>query len=452
MLTIKIIELMYYKRLLRIALCAVVVLLSSCATTHEIMLADFISFSDEAETSYDRKSRYNQGKPYILYEGETKNEKGDVIATGKGINRGKISALTGKLGSVARLEGENTAGYYAMDLGLERVKYIRKKILKKDKLTKFYIIYITDGLDNISVQTAKNNKRGSYKTLDAYIKTLNKRKSRLMGSGKDQQCFQIYPLGLIGEDMNRIGEDNNMSKEQLTEWMKEYMEGFRGSSKGWETPEVTLADNWDKLTEEFIDKFTSSRYQFYIPKGYLNKRVKMTLTDEEDGIQTFVEGTYKKKGGKFILADVKLTGKLISKTGRDGDKYRFTEIKAFNNANKKDKMSWFAIENLSRDGKPYKVYLGNGDRRDPKAPRQQFQEVSDKDVKKKHSNNSADGRWIFNSEYDGKAHAGVNTYVLFIADVSKSIGEVGEVKGGKEKEAETLNAIFDVIKSEIPQQ
>ncbi|MBO7234693.1 MAG: hypothetical protein J6V13_06870 [Paludibacteraceae bacterium] len=443
---------MYYKRLLRIALCAVVVLLSSCATTHEIMLADFISFSDDAETSYNRKSRYNQGKPYILYEGETKNKKGDVIATGKGMDRGQISKMTGKLKSVARLEGENTAGYYALDLGLERVKYVRKKILKKDKLTKFYIIYITDGLDNISVQTAKNNKRGSYKTLDAYIKKLNKRKSRLMGSGKDQQCFQIYPLGLIGEDMKRIGEDNTMSKEELTKWMSEYMEGFRGSSKGWETPEVTLADSWDTLQKEFIEKFTSSRYQFYIPKGYLNKRVRMTLTDEEEGNQTFVEGTYKKKGGKYILADVELKENLVSNTAKNGPEYEFEEIKAFNNANKKDKMSWFAIENLSRDGKPYKVYLGNGDRRDPKAPRQQFQEVNDKDINKKHSNNAAGERWIFNSEYDGKAHAGVNTYVLFIADVSKSIGEVGEEDGGKVKEATTLQEIFDVIKSEIPQQ
>lgn len=443
---------MYYKRLLRIALCAVVVLLSSCATTHEIMLADFINFSDDAETSYDRKSRYNQGKPYILYEGETKNKKGDVIATGKGMDRGQINKLTGKLKSVRRLEGENTAGYYAMDLGLERVKYVRKKILKKDKLTKFYIIYVTDGLDNISVQTAKNNKRGSYKTLDAYIKKLNKRKKRLMGCGKDQQCFQIYPLGLIGEDMNRIGEDNNMTKEELTKWMSEYMEGFRGSSKGWETPEVTLADNWDTLRTEFIDKFTSSRYQFYIPKGYLNKRVKMTLTDEEGGIQTYVEGTYKKKGGKYILADVYLGRKLMSNTAKEGPKNIFKEIKAFNNANKKDKMSWFAIENLSRDGKPYKVYLGDGDRRDPKAPKQHFLEVNNKDVKKKHSNNSVDGRLIFNSEYDGKAHAGVNTYVLFIADVSKSIGEVGEEDGGKAKESDTLEKIFEVIKREIPQQ
>ena len=57
---------------------------------------------------------------------------------------------------------------------------------------------------------------------------------------------------------------------------------------------MTLDDSWDTLQKEFIEKFTSSRYQFYIPKGYLNKRVRMTLTDEEEGNQTFKKN-YKHK-------------------------------------------------------------------------------------------------------------------------------------------------------------
>lgn len=401
----------------KVLLGIVVLLMASCATTHEIMLADVITFADDANTSYTYrkgpfKNLFRQSQPYEVY----KNGK---------YNRKEAAAVKGKLDAIATTSGFNTAGYYALDLGLDRVKYVRKKVLKGDKQTRYYIIYLTDGLDNTSVQVAKNNRQGNYKNEQQYIKKLDKKKSKLMGGGKNQQCFQIYPMLYIGDDLTKIQKQNKMNDTQFLNWAAEQMKPFEGASKGWEKQDAMLATDWTNLAEQLEEKFTSASYEFYVPKGYLNKRVRMTLHDE-NGVETTIEGFYTKKGGKYILKEVELKGGLSSKTGQTGNRSNLSVVTSFNNDDKKSDKSWFKVENLNCNGQNYKVYTGSNPDLAPK------QDYLDKNY------------WLFNSEYEKSARASVNTYILFVADVSASLGADGPIA-----ESELLKGFYNMVTTSI---
>ena len=142
--------------------------MASCATKHKIMLADVITFSDDAQASYLTSNKAQQLPPYVIYQ----EDEVDNISEDNYKSDGAF-ALKKQLMNFKKMQGKNTAGYYAMDLGLDRVKYVKNKILKGDKQSKFYIIYITDGLDNISVQAAKNHNKGTYANLTQYIEKRN---------------------------------------------------------------------------------------------------------------------------------------------------------------------------------------------------------------------------------------------------------------------------------------
>lgn len=302
---------------------------------------------------------------------------------------------------------------------------MRKKVLKGDKQTRYYIIYLTDGLDNTSVQVAKNNRQGNYKNDEEYINKLNKKKAKLMGCGKNQQCFQIYPMLYIGDDLRKIEKQNKMDSVQFLSWAAEQMKPFEGASKGWEKQDAMLDTVWQDLAKKLEEKFTSASYEFYVPKGYINKRIRMTLYDER-GVETFIEGLYTKQGGKYILKDVELKGGLSSTTGRTGDGRNISVVVSFNNNDKKSDKSWFKVENLNCNGLNYKVYTGSNPKWAPK------QDYFNKNY------------WLFNSEYDKSARASVNTYILFIADVSASLGKEGPIE-----ESELLKAFYEMITASI---
>lgn len=410
-----------------------ILVMASCATTHKIMLADVITFSDDVQASYLTPNKAKQLPPYVIYqEDEMDSDPKDNYKSDGAI------ALKKKLMNLNELQGKNTAGYYAMDLGLDRVKYVKNKILKGDKQSKFYIIYITDGLDNISVQAAKNHNKGSYASLAQYIEKQNQKKKKLMGGGKEQNLFQIYPMVFIGEDLKQIRNANPLMRQDSTkfnEWLLKNMEGFTGASGDFNKPQPMLSNNWGSLASELKEKFTAASYEFYIPKGYLNKRIRMTLHDEQRLDTTYIEGTYIKKGNKYMLTKVELIGGLCSKSDKKGSqnggmRTNIPTILSFNNDDKKATESWFRIENLSleynKNGEKatqnYKVYAGDNKKY---LPKQEYQDGS---------------FWLYNSEYNGSALATVNTYILFIADVSSSLG----TKGPKE-ESKLLIGFFDEI-------
>ena len=408
-----------------------ILVLESCATKHKIMLADVITFSDDAQASYLTSNKAQQLPPYVIYqEDEVDNISEDNYKVDGAF------ALKKQLMNFKKMQGKNTAGYYAMDLGLDRVKYVKNKILKGDKQSKFYIIYITDGLDNISVQTAKNHNKGNYISLAQYIEKQNQKKKKLMGGGKEQQLFQIYPMVFLGDDLKQIQKANNMTDAQFKEWMLKNMEGFTGASQGWNAPRPMLSENWDSLAFELKDKFTAASYEFYIPKGYLNKRIRMTLHDDySPSHRTYIEGVFTKKGNKYMLKNVELKNGLFSNLDKEGNKNggrltNFSKILSFNNDDAKATESWFRIENLSfeydknkeKSSKNYKVYTGS---EKDFVPKQEYEDG---------------GFWLYNSEYDGSAFATVNTYILFVADVSSSLGEEGP-----KKESDLLVGFFDEI-------
>lgn len=89
---------------------------------------------------------------------------------------------------------DNTAGIYAMDKGLDRIKYVQRRIFKKDPNTKYYMIFMTDGLDNISVQVAKNEKGVNYKTPEKYKEKLRKKIVKITRCNKREKMILIFIL------------------------------------------------------------------------------------------------------------------------------------------------------------------------------------------------------------------------------------------------------------------
>lgn len=106
-----------------------------------------------------------------------------------------------------------------MDVALRRVKHMRK-VYNRDLNVKYILVYVTDGLDNISVQTAKNNlsfpKKRNYKTPDKYKKKMNKRIKRISKYKKDiKNQFDIYPMVFTGSDLGLVEADillNNLKE------------------------------------------------------------------------------------------------------------------------------------------------------------------------------------------------------------------------------------------------
>jgi len=116
----------------RMVLVTGVIVFSSCkATYNQKLYADVIGFNDGVIEKY---------KPYDL------TKEADVKAMNQNIR---------DLPS-----GENTAAYYALDKGLDRIQSMQKsKLMEKDPNTKYYIVFLTDGLDNISPELAKRDKQ-----------------------------------------------------------------------------------------------------------------------------------------------------------------------------------------------------------------------------------------------------------------------------------------------------
>ena len=84
------------------------------------------------------------------------------------------------------------------------------------------------------------------------------------------------------------------------------------------------------------------------------------------------------------------------------------------------------MENLNCNGQNYKVYTGSNPDLAPK------QDYLDKNY------------WLFNSEYEKSARASVNTYILFVADVSASLGADGPIA-----ESELLKGFYNMVTTSI---
>lgn len=346
-------------------------------------MGDVIGFSDDIQTSfeYDPSGIFAflrpQSAPYNLLQGKGKNDMDKFIM--------KIPA------------GQNTVGLYALDVALDRVKYVRKKIMHKDPETKYYIIILTDGLDNGSTAIAHSKHRLSKEDEEKYIKKLNKKKSKVMGCGKKQNYFQIYPIIFTKGDLTQAKIQNNMSSDQFKKYIMENMEGYKGASKGVKAPDPIYGDNLEILVEEFKQQFAIQAFEFLVPKGYLNKKVRMTMEDLE-GKQAWIEGVFVKKGFSYTFREITYSKGLVSESVPAG-----SAIKAKNSGDNSNLCSVFMIDNLKLDGKPFRINM------DVKKINQQVVDKS--------------GYYTPNSEYESLAESRKNAYIMMVIDGSKSFKE-----------------------------
>lgn len=386
---------------------AILMLFASCAATrHNVLMGDVITFSEQASTNFLTGSR-NQGNPYMLHTDLIEYDVKEALKLKQQIKNAPY--------------GKNTSLVYALDLGLNRIKYIRKNQLKNDKLAKYYIFLLTDGLDNTSVEVARNNKQGNYKNLKEYQKKVQKKAKKLMGNGKEQNLFQIWPMLQIGSDLEEFHQEQmpEMSNEEFANFCKQhYMEPYMGASKGYEAPDPIVAYSFAEVQNQIIELFSSSAFEFYVPKGYDKKLIKMNLVDE-NGQKASFEGRVVKKGKKFYMRDIELKdGLKVNLT----NKQKKVELVSTNNSDKNAIVAWFRFENLELGGKKYKV--------DPSQVKQSY---FNEDI----------GLYQPNSEYDRSARPQIDTYFQFIMDTSGSVGD------NVEDEQKVLMALMDIITRDL---
>ena len=392
--------------------------LPSCTVTHEVLLGDVVSFGDDAKTNYSYhkgclKCIMPQGDPYVLYDQSTHS-----------VNKKTLFQIRQRIQNT-EMEN-NTAGIYAMDLGLDRIKYIRKHQLKNDPNSRYYIIYMTDGLDNISCQVAKNNKQGNYKTPDKYMEKMKKKIAKVSGyKKKSQNPFDIYPVVFTGSDLGDAKRDNHLSDAEFDQYIEKNMGWLRGSSRGPEkAPEIIKAENFDDILDKFKDEFNASGFEFHVPKGYAGKGIRMKFEDEDHN-QTELTGTFVKRGNRYYLRGINLREGL--ERGVKLNNGNALELKAINNKDKNAELAVFRLEKPRYKGKSYFIAKGTYVDKNGK----------EKDYVEQYVNDG--GMWVKNSEYISQSKGTIDTYFILIFDVSKSL------KGQFEKEKEAAWEMIRVI-------
>lgn len=445
-----------------VCIIAIMALLASCATSHQashgaynsnsqnsdannaLIIGDFISFGNDAKASYyDEKGK--QKGPYELVTPNNPQHGDDQIFEMENI--------------IKETEPEqNTAALYAMDMALDRIEYVRKHYRKGDPDTKYYIIFMTDGLDNISAQVAKKNNRGNYKTTEKYQKGIEKRIEKISGhKKKSKNQFEIYPIVFTGTDLGEI--QNSVNSTKFKEFIDKNMGWMRGSSNGLDNaPQIIYENNFDTILNKFKNLFIASGFEFHIPKGYEGKEIEMsfwgtttkpltkndTKRYETEHKRTKLTGKFIRKGNEYYLENVEFiksrnkegeTFKLdISNKGKEG-KNGFT-LKAINNNDKKE-VAVFRLENpklsyINKKGTPVSYFIDKFFKLPTKNGKTIYgveQRVKD------------DGISILNSEYESQAENNIDTYFILVLDVSKSLGN--KLEEEKLKAIDMIGVITD---------
>ena len=381
---------------------------SSCRVQHEAIKGDAIRFSDDVTTTYTHrdgkfKNLYSQSEPVSLFD---KN----------GVNKTEVANLKSFIHK--KHQGNQTTGYYALDLALDRVEYVRKHQFKNDPNTKFYIVYMTDGLDNASVQLAKNKKQLWFiNSEEKYAKRIQKKIKNTMGVFKlRQNTFQIFPIMFIGKDMQaNLAKRGLESKEDILKAANEDMQSYRGASKGTTPPEVILGTDFKEITKDFQELFASSGFEFYIPTGYRNQRVRMILeNDKKEEIR--LEGTLKKKWFKWCLTDIQYPDNVTVMKSASGKPKTIKELYAINDS--KELSAIFRLEEIQLNGKKFHI---------------------------KHATQEHGKYFETNTEYELSKLANTNAYVLLIMDESASLGDQTK------NEQKAMEDILDIVmKSTTP--
>ena len=269
--------------------CALCITLTSCKVHESLAKADLIGFSSDLQPSYavrdgGFKNWYPQGKPIdVLEDDETFMQYVNKVTT-----------------------DDNTALYYAADVAIDRMRYIRRKEVKYDPQTLYYIFLISDGLDTASVKVAHNHHQAVFTSKpEKYQKRIARRLQNVMGLSHNH--LTVYPMVLKGEDLRQVQQNNKMSDAQFDNYLREQFACFRYSTRTI-VPEVNIHTSFDDIYEQLEDEFLHSEYTFRVAKDYVNKTIRMTVKNDK-GETAQIEGTLKRTGlSSYKMQDVKLTG------------------------------------------------------------------------------------------------------------------------------------------------
>jgi hypothetical protein len=378
-----------------LALCLFAIFLPSCATEYSAkMYADVIGFNDNViQRNYTSEA---DRSPYDL------------------TNQSQARALENAIFSLPG--GSNTAALYALDVGLDRIAEVQKKFMESDPKSKYYIVFFTDGLDNVSTILAQRNRRGNYDNASAYANVLQERMQNilktyrffgLLRSPNTTNSFQSYVLLYRGDDIRR----SNYTEEEL----EARLQPFTGSQNE-QRPVVIQGDNLEKLLEDFKNAFVMTSFSFVIPRGYAGQRIRMLLNAEDDPNPVYFEADLKRESRPkifflpFIKEDYYALENIQTSDG-------FT-LEVPGGRIEMDKESYdpnsntvpFLINNLKHGNSPYSV-------------RREFVTQWFYDG----------GRLRLNSEYNSSTGSKKNAYILLIMDTSTSFAS--QIDAAKETAA-----------------
>jgi len=375
----------------RCLLCCAVVALSSCKVHDYYYKADFIGFSSDVEKSYQAK------------DGAFKNLSEQSAPTQ--MKKGSPNALNKYIDAVS--VGNNTTLYLAADLACDRLRYVRKKDAKRDPETEYFLFILSDGLDNASVKASKNHREATFVTKpDQYEKRLARKLKNAMGLIKDYNNLTVYPMVVMGGDLNQVRIDNKKNPEEFKEYMRKQFECLKYATEE-PAPEVIVAENYKEVYKEIENAFRRPKSEFRVAKDFVDKPIRMTFTNSA-GENIQLTGTLKRTSlTRYALKDVQLTGAT-----KDDHNTRYSKNSGKTLVAKKaayaDENVWFVLKDLksNKTGKYFTPIKAK--------TRQDYLN---------------DGLWQRNVEFDGNSANNPNTYCIFLLDASSSVlGKLPEAK------------------------
>ena len=354
--------------------------LSSCATEQKIFYqADVIGFGEDVQTSYS----YEKG---AFKNMKLQSKPVDMLKNASELDRTIQKVIP---------RGNNTTLYYATDIAVDRIKWVRKNIAKRDKTTKYYIFLLTDGLDNASVHAAKVNKQAVVSSPESYRERIESRLKHATGLFKNENDLTVYPMLRVGKDIQQIATDNNLSERDFKEYLDRQFACFRYSSDG-EAPELIQEKDWKDIEKVVENQIVNNTLDFRVAKDYKGKRIRMTMTDQ-NGVTGTIEGTLKSFFGAYKLVDIETNGVKIDERNSVFVKQEGKVLNALKD-NKKDGNIFFTVSGL-READGGKMFQ----------PKQVRQSIYDGEL------------WQANTEYEQKPDVRPNAYCIFVIDGSLSL-------------------------------
>jgi hypothetical protein len=295
--------------------------------------------------------------------------------------------------------------------------------------TRFFIIMLTDGLDNVSMQLARNNKRGKYSSLEQYGEKLQDKMETVLDKPKllgfipriwknKTNIFQSYVLLYKGLDLQANGF--------FDEHLRERLSPLTGAQNA-DVPVPLINEDFNELFNQFIINFAYSSLTFQVPKDYGEQeyRIRMVLRGNN--------GTEE--------ADCILEGDMIG-SRPPGLKGLFSSRRVYHLENLTVSES-FTIEELEED-------RVNEDNRVPEgAGAAQFiiNKLRYKDKRFAVTSFQQwyyDGEWRSNSEATADTGSDRKAYILIIMDRSRSLGN-DELQQSADMMIQLINSLIAIM-------